>query len=125
MQASILILILVSVGMSAVAQILLKTGMSSPAISASISDGRWNVVAFNVATNTWVILGLTLYALSAVFWLAVLARVQVSFAFPFVGLGFILTMLLGWWLMGDTMSAQRVFGTLLVAGGVLLIARGG
>ena len=125
MQASVLILILVSVGMSAVAQILLKTGMSSPAIAASLADGRWATVAFSVATNAWVVFGLTLYLLSAVLWLAVLSRVQVSFAFPFVGIGFIVTMFLGWWLMGDTMSLQRVVGTLLIAGGVVLIARGG
>ena len=70
-------------------------------------------------------MGLTLYFLSAVVWLLVLSRVEVSFAYPFVGIGFILTMLLGWLAMGDTMSLARVAGTLLIAGGVVLIARGG
>lgn len=125
MQASILILILVSVLMSAVAQVLLKTGMSQPSVVASMADGRWNNIAVKVATNGWVIVGLALYVASAVLWLAVLARVEVSFAFPFVGLGFVVTMLLGWWLMGDNLGLQRVAGTLLVVGGVVLIARGG
>jgi len=125
LQASSLILILVSVAMSAVAQVLLKTGMSQPTVVASMTDGRWNNIAVKVATNGWVIVGLALYVVSAILWLAVLARVQVSFAFPFVGLGFVITMLLGWWLMGDNLGVQRIAGTMLVVGGVVLIARGG
>lgn len=118
-------MILVSVCMSAVAQVLLKAGMSQQAVGSSLTDGRWNNIVLTVGTNPWVVLGLLLYAASAVLWLGVLARVEVSFAFPFVGLGFIITMLLGWWLMGDSLSLQRVAGTLLVVGGVVLIARGG
>jgi drug/metabolite transporter (DMT)-like permease len=34
-------------------------------------------------------------------------------------------MLLGWWLMGDTMSVYRVAGTMLIVSGVVLIAKGG
>ena len=50
---------------------------------------------------------------------------DVSFAYPFVGIGFILTMLMGWLALGDLMSPSRVVGTLLIAAGVVLIARGG
>ena len=62
---------------------------------------------------------------SAAIWLLVLARVEVSFAYPFVGIGFIVTMVLGWWLMGDSIGLQRLAGTLLITAGVVLIARGG
>lgn len=125
MQASTLLLIIGSVAMSAFAQILLKTGMSDARIAVLLSDRRWAELALQVGGNAWVVLGLGLYFLSALVWLGVLARVEVSFAYPFVGLGFILTMLLGWLLMGDQLGPQRIAGTLLVAGGVLLIARGG
>ena len=117
--------ILISVAMSALAQIILKTGMSNLGIGASMAARRWGEAAWQVATNPWVMLGLSMYFLSALVWLMVLARVQVSFAYPFVGIGFILTMLMGWLVMGDAMSMQRVVGTLLIAGGVVLIARGG
>jgi len=53
----------------------------------------------------------------------VLNRVPVSFAYPFVGLGFILTAVLAWTLLGEGVSAGRALGTLLVALGVVLIAR--
>jgi drug/metabolite transporter (DMT)-like permease len=123
--ASTFIFILVSVGMSAVAQVLLKTGMSKGEIGLSLAQQHWTSSVMLVATNPWVIGGLVMYFLSAAVWLLVLARVQLSFAYPFVGLGFILTMFLGWWLMGDSIGLQRVAGTVLIAVGVVLIARGG
>ena len=118
-------LILVSVAMSAMAQVLLKTGMSRGDVSASLGHQPWVASALLVATNPWVLGGLLLYFLSAAVWLLVLARVELSFAYPFVGIGFILTMILGWWLMGDNVGLQRVVGTLLIATGVVFIARGG
>ena len=125
MRLSTLLFIFVSVAMSALAQIVLKTGMSSTNIGPSLTARRWGDAAWLVATNPWVVLGLTLYFLSAVVWLIVLSRVEVSLAYPFVGIGFILTMLLGWLVIGDTMSVSRVAGTLMIAGGVVLIARSG
>jgi len=58
-----------------------------------------------------------------VVWLLVLARVPVSQAYPFVGLGFVLVMLLGWALQGDVISPARLLGTLLISVGVVLVAR--
>lgn len=125
MQLSTLFLILGSVAMSTSAQLLLKTGMSNAGIKAAIESRDWWQAAFLVATNPWVGGGLTVFALSAAVWLLVLAKVEVSFAYPFVGIGFVVTMLLGWWLLGDTLNVQRISGTLLIAAGVVLVARGG
>ena len=119
------VLILISVLMSALAQVLLKTGMSGGAVRESLAQGSgWSSLTL-IALNPWVAGGLLVYFLSAGVWLLVLSRVQVSFAYPFVGIGFIVTMLAGWWLFGDTIGAQRIAGTVLVAAGIVLIARGG
>lgn len=125
MTPSTFLLILTSVAMSAIAQILLKTGMSRPSIAALLESGRRTDAALAIATNLWVVGGLSLYFLSALVWLMVLSRVQVSFAYPFVAMGFVLTMVLGWLVMGDTVGTQRIAGTLLISLGVVLIARGG
>jgi len=75
-----------------------------------------------IGLNPWVFSGLSLYFLVHMVWLLVLAKVDLSFAYPFVGLGFILTMILGKFVMGDEISIQRLMGTLLVIAGVLMIA---
>lgn len=125
MQINTFFLILCSVAMGTSAQLLLKIGMSNSGIKAAVDGRAWSGLAAQVATNHWVVAGLSLYALSALIWLLVLARVQLSYAYPFVGIGFIITMLMGWWLLGDAMSVQRVGGTLLIAAGIALVARGG
>lgn len=125
MTPSTFLLILTSVAMSATAQILLKTGMSGLPVAAALASGRRADAALAIGTSLWVVGGLALYFLSALVWLLVLARVQVSFAYPFVAMGFVLTMVLGWLLLGDSLGPQRIGGTLLIALGVVLIARGG
>lgn len=122
MSKILLTLILLSVLMSSAAQLVLKTGMSDPRVAEGLSSGVAPAVVA-VGTNLWVLGGLAIYFCSALVWLLVLSRVQVSLAYPFVGLGFVVTMLLGWWLHGDTLNTARVAGTLLIVAGVVLLAR--
>jgi drug/metabolite transporter (DMT)-like permease len=115
--------ILVSVGLAAVAQVVLKAGVSSAAVSAALLSGsRWSV-ATAMAGSPLVWLGMCLYVGGALVWLVVLTRVEVSLAYPFVALGFVITMVLGWWLQGDSVGVMRITGTLLIAAGVVLVAR--
>ncbi len=122
MNIAVLSLILVSVTMSAVAQIALKHGMSSPAVQAGLGSGFERLVPL-VATNPFVWLGLALYGAGALLWLGVLAKIDVSQAYPFVGLGFLLTMAFGASLLGESVSTVRLIGTLLVVTGVILVSR--
>ena len=117
---TVLTLIFISVSISAIAQITLKHGMSSTIIQQSIASGGLQT-AIAVASNIYVWLGLGLYALGAVLWLGVLAKVDVSIAYPFVGFGFILTSLFGVFLLGEAFSLIRFVGTCLVVLGILLV----
>ncbi|HEU4459240.1 MAG TPA: SMR family transporter [Methylibium sp.] len=118
-------LILVSVAMSSGAQVLLKTGMGHRKATASESVNALMHGVLNAAFSPWVLGGLALYFASTVVWLAVLSRTPVSTAYPFVGLGFVMTMLLGWALLHESLSPAKLVGTLLVVAGVALIAQGG
>ena len=124
MNLTVLLLILMSVLLSAIAQITLKMGMSSPIIQQAIASAS-NVAVFqSIATNLYVSGGLTLYFASAAVWLFVLAKVDVSFAYPFVGLGFIATMLLAYFINGEMLSTTKIVGTLCIAIGVAIVAQG-
>ena len=124
MNLTVLLLILMSVFLSAIAQITLKMGMSSPIIQQAIVSAS-NVAVFqSIATNLYVLGGLTLYFASAAVWLFVLAKVDVSFAYPFVGLGFIATMLLAFFINGEVLSTTKIVGTLCIAIGVAIVAQG-
>jgi len=70
-----------------------------------------------------IFVGLGLYGAGALLWLFVLGRAPLSLAYPFVGIGFILTMLAGALYLNEGVSAARVAGTLMIAVGCVLVAR--
>ncbi|RVU29787.1 MULTISPECIES: EamA family transporter [Neptunomonas] len=115
-------LILVSVSLSVIAQILLKNGMSNPEIQQSFSSSLTAGV-ISIMTNFFVLGGLFAYVSSAAVWLGVLAKVDVSKAYPFVGLGFIGTMLFAYWFLNEPLTLSKIAGTILIVFGVLLISR--
>ncbi|MGR5246666.1 EamA family transporter [Vibrio sp. PNB23_22_6] len=117
-----IILILFSVSLSVLAQILLKQGMSNPTVHDSFSLGVFSGV-ITVLTNIFVLGGLLSYVSSAAIWLGVLAKVDVSKAYPFVGLGFIGTMLFAYWFLNEPLTINKTIGTLLILVGVFLISK--
>jgi drug/metabolite transporter (DMT)-like permease len=123
MPLTAIIAILVSVTMSALAQIALKTGMASPRMAEAIAGGGVGRIAGAVLTQPFVLLGLAIYAAGVLIWLYVLTIVDVSKAYPFVSLGFIVTMILGATLLHEPLTATRIAGTLVVCCGVLLVAQ--
>jgi multidrug transporter EmrE-like cation transporter len=124
MSTTLILLILCSVMLSSIAQIVLKTGMSNPGVLNAVQSGVAMQMITTISTNLYVIGGLTLYFASAAVWLLVLARVDVSFAYPFVGLGFVVTMLLAFFINGEVLSTAKVIGTLCIALGVAIMAQG-
>ncbi len=124
MNLTLITLILCSILLSSFAQIVLKIGMSNTNVLAAIQSSNALEIIKAIATNISVIGGLGLYFASAAVWLLVLAKVDVSFAYPFVGLGFIITMLLAFFINGEVLSITKVIGTLCIALGVAIIAQG-
>ena len=51
-----------------------------------------------------------------------LSKWDVSKAYPLVGLGFALTLLIGW-LAGEQVTLQRIGGVLLICAGVWIVGR--
>ena len=122
MSLTMLALILVTVTMSACAQLALKLGMKGPGITAGLAEGGLTA-ALSVALNPWIILGLSIYGLSVVLWLWVLSKVELSVAYPFVGVSFLITMAFGAWLLYEEITVGRLIGTVLIAIGCVLVAR--
>ena len=111
-----------SIALSVCAQFMLKAGMDRASVRPAVTAGGGFGALKAVACNPYVLLGFTLYGLGAVIWLSVLAKWDVSKAYPLVGAGFILTCMIGM-AMGETVSVQRAAGCLLIAVGVLIVAQ--
>jgi multidrug transporter EmrE-like cation transporter len=120
MNLQTLALILVAVTMSAGAQILFKLGLASASSNPQLETGPTLMAAL---LTPGVLVGLGLYGVGTLVWLTALNRVEVSQAYPFVGLGFVLTAIFGHLVFGDQISMQRAAGIFLVIAGIVMIAR--
>ena len=123
MAYSTLVLILVSVTMSACAQVLFKFGVGAVATEAASKAPSLLATGWIMLLQPSIWAGLALYGLGTVLWLGALAQIELSQAYPFVALGFVLTAVLGYLIFGDNLGPMRVLGIGLVILGVLIVAR--
>ena len=115
-------LILTGVLLNAAAQLALKKGMSTIG-HFQFSMENMVPVAMRVAVNPFVIMGLICYVVSVVVWLMVLSRVEVSYAYPLLSVGYIVTAFAGKYLFGEALTPVRWAGILVICFGVYLITR--
>lgn len=114
--------ILLTVALIVVAQVLLKQGMRTLDISSADDLRKPLRLARRVLGTPSILVGLALYALSAAMWLGVLAKVPLSFAFPFLGLTYVGVTLIAVVFLRERFSVIQWTGLALVLAGVLLVA---
>lgn len=117
-----LLIAVTSIALSVAAQFLLKAGMSGGSTKELLTQPYtfWTII--NVLTDKFVLSGFLLYGLSAVVWLGVLAKWDVSKAYPLVGLGFVFTVAIAFF-AGEQVTIPRVVGVTLICVGVFLVGR--
>lgn len=118
-QGTTFALLIVTPILTAFGQALIRTGMKS--VAERTPD---NIVATVVGAvgSPAVVAGLTIYVLCTLSWLLLLSRFELSFAYPFLGLSFIVALVLGVSMLGEPVSMIRIVGTILIGTGVVLVA---
>jgi drug/metabolite transporter (DMT)-like permease len=115
------VLIFLSIVLGAVGQIFLKHGMSQGGGVFEISGFLDAAQVSKIFTNKYILLGFLNYGVASLFWLAVLSRVDVSKAYPFLSFGYVITALLATYYLNETVTAYRWLGIfLMVLGGYFL-----
>ena len=117
-------LILVAVTLAAIAQVTLKAGMNH------VTDANGGQLALNgdslkqIASQVWVWAGLIIFAFSAVLWLFALSRANLSFAYPFAALGYVIIVIASILFLNEHVQPLTWVGVVLIVVGILLIAQG-
>jgi len=118
------LLILVSVLIAVVAQLCMKHGIHKASLVARLGEIS-SIYSYFVSafSNPFVLTGFLLYGLSSLFWLVVLGRVDLSYAYPLISMGYVLAVLFSWILFKEHVSALRVIGLSVICVGVALLSR--
>lgn len=73
--------------------------------------------------NPWIFSGFVSAFLASMAWMAAMTRFDLNYAYPFMSLAFVIVMILGVLFLGETLSARKIVGTLMVMAGLVIIAR--
>jgi drug/metabolite transporter (DMT)-like permease len=111
-------LLLFAVTTAAVGQVMLKRGMQIASTRAAGSGGS---LAVSAATSSWVLLGLVVFGISAVAWLAALSRVPLSVAYPFNALGYLGILAASVLLLHERANVLTWMGSLMVVSGLIIV----
>ncbi|ELX13268.1 hypothetical protein Jab_1c18900 [Janthinobacterium sp. HH01] len=117
-----LLIAIVSIAFSVAAQFALKAGMSSTEVREVMAQPLALRTIVTVFSNSCVLGGFFLYGLGAMVWLEVLSKWDISKAYPLVGLGFGLTVIVGL-LAGEQVTMLRTAGVVLICAGVFLVSK--
>jgi multidrug transporter EmrE-like cation transporter len=94
------------------AHLLMKFGVQQLAAR----PGAWQ-------SYSWVFFGLLVYAVGTGCWVLCLGSLDLSYAYPFTGLSYVLVLAASWALFDDAVLPSRLAGVLFICAGVTLIPR--
>jgi multidrug transporter EmrE-like cation transporter len=114
------LLVLLGMVLNVAAQVALKFA-SAPVAGAAPSNPLAD--PWRLATNPYFLFRLVLYAVSVINWVVVLARMDLSVAYPLMSVGYILTLFAGVWLFHEPINSTRIIGVVTIMIGVVLITR--
>jgi len=113
-------LIVIGVLLNALAQLALKQGMRHIG-HFDFRLGNSARILLAVAASPYILAGLACYIVSVAVWLLVLSRVEVSYAYPLLSIGYIVTAFAGWLFFQEAIGVTRWTGIAVICIGVWLI----
>lgn len=114
------ILIMISTLLGSIGQICLKKGMS---VVNTTNLNIINLIEVIIKSffKPFIIIGIVLYVFSLSIWLVILSRVELSYARPLVGVGYVVVVIFSWIFLQEKFSFIRLVGVLLITSGVYFV----
>lgn len=110
-----LMLILISVSIGAIGQIAFKYGAmdleKNPGITL-LDKLKWPIVV-----------GLFLYGVSTILWILALRKVDLSYAYPMVSLGYAFVFIASYFFFHEPISWLRMGGLVFILTGIVMVAK--
>jgi len=114
------VVLLTSIALAIAGQLLMKQGM--------MMFGKFPVTQLlskliPMFMQPYVFLGFVFFGLSSIFWLVVLSRIDLSFAYPMVSVAYVFVAIFSYLLFHESIPLIRWLGIITICFGVFLISR--
>ena len=115
--------ILATIVFTVYSQMIMRWQVSS---AGPLPNGIFEKVTYvwSLLINPWVFTGIMATFFAGVSWMLTMTRFEISYAFPFVSLNYIIILMAGFLLFNESLSFEKVLGCFFVILGILVIARG-
>ena len=108
---------------AAVGQLLLKSGMDQvgPVSRADLSSPL--PLLLTVFSNPLILVAIPLYVAGFLTWLIVLSKLDLSYAYLFLAVTYVLVPLLSWLFLGEYVPTMRWIGIAVICIGLVIVGR--
>jgi len=114
------LLLVVSISLAIAGQLFMKQGMM---MFGKFPVKELIIKMVPMLLQPYVFTGILCFAVSSVFWLVVLSRIDLSLAYPLVSVAYVVTALFSYYFFGENVSFIRWLGILTICLGVFLVSR--
>lgn len=116
---SVLILIFISILLAVIGQLSMKKGMINVG-QISLKE-LFTKRFFSVVFEKFVFIGIVIYVSSAALWLVILSQEELSFAYPLIGIGYIVTAILAKIFFHESLTMFKILGIILIVVGAYFV----
>ena len=116
----VLVLLFVAILLSVTGELLLKHGVNQLGVLELHANNLVPEV-IRVFTNPFVLLGFIFLFGGSIFWLSMISRVPLSYAYPMLSTSYILVLGASWLFLGEQINPVQIIGVLVIMLGVSLV----
>ncbi|HIF9343110.1 TPA: EamA family transporter [Photobacterium damselae] len=116
-------IIILSVFFSSSSQLLLKKGAETLIVPSTISIESIYRLSINVLSNFYLVGGVLFQVIALLVWIYVLKKVDVSYAYPFISLGFVFVIFMGYFIYNEPINIVKLLGCLIICIGVYTLSK--
>ncbi|PDW04099.1 EamA family transporter [Candidatus Viridilinea mediisalina] len=121
--ALVFAMLLTASTLTVIGEILLKLGVNL--VGQRVGAFSLNPAVLWATFTEWrVILGFALIFGGALFWLGVISRVNLSFAYPLLALNYVIILIPSRVILNETITPTKIIGAIIVVIGVIVITWG-
>lgn len=104
-------------------QLVMRWQVGAAGDIPSDAPGKIRFIA-TMLVNPWVMTGIVSTFLSGVSWMLAMTRFEISYAYPFISLNYVIVFTASILLFNESLSAPKIIGTVLVMVGIVVISKG-
>lgn len=104
-------------------QLIMRWQVGSAGAVPDDTPGKFLFV-LRLFLNPWVLSGIIATFLAGVSWMLAMTKFEISYAYPFVSLNYIIVMIAGFAFFGENVSVTKIIGSIVVVIGIVVIAKG-